>query len=115
MLIRNDPNPPRFENRRCSGCSLELEPTSTSRWRLNDLIPLGSTARYECPVCGNIFQIRTKWHLATLLTCLALLLYISPRLLNESVLTQTVALLTFLYVIYALVTEYLDRVRNPLY
>ena len=50
-----------------------------------------------------------------LLTCFALLIFISPRLLNESVLTQAFALLTFLYVIYALVTEFIDRVRNPLY
>ena len=112
MLIQNDPSPPSFPNRKCNGCGLELEATSTRRWSVN-LIPLGATARYDCPVCANVFEVRSIWHLVVLVAGLALLVSAYERVLSSSAFTQIVVLAAVIYMLYALVTDVLDRVRNP--
>lgn len=112
MLIQKDPKPPSFPSRRCNGCGLELEPTSTRRWSVN-LIPLGATARYDCAFCATVFEVRSMWHLAVLISALGLLLWSYERILVSSAFAQVVALTVVIYMLYAIVTDVLDRIRNP--
>lgn len=113
MLIRTDSSPPTFSNRRCRDCGLEVEPVGTRRWVLNGLLPLGATARYECAVCANIFEVRSGWHVLVLVAALSLSLYSFERLWDESLPVLLFGLLVIGYLIYAIATDIWDRLRNP--
>ena len=92
---------------------MELEPTSSRRWLLNSFIPMGTTSRYECAVCGNVFEIRTTWHLVVMVAGLLVGLGALPRILEESVFTQLVAVAFMFYMVYAIGTDLWDRAKNP--
>jgi hypothetical protein len=113
MLIHKESGRPHGRSRRCHGCQLEVGPTSSRRWILNSLIPAGTTSRYECAVCGNVFEIRTTWHMVVLLAGLTVLLGGLPELLEQSLFTQLVVLAVMCYMAYAISTDVWDRIKNP--
>ena len=80
---------------------------------MNDLMPLGATARYECAMCQHSFDIRSNWHIAVLVAGLTVLLLGMDRLRTESVLTQAFVGLVMLYMAYAIAENTWNRLKNP--
>ncbi len=84
------------------------------RWRMNGVVPLGSTVQYQCPKCHSEISLRTPWHLLMLVVCLAALVFVLPVVyMRNEVIATAFGAAVLIYVVYALVTDTLDRRRNP--
>ncbi len=84
------------------------------RWRLNLVIPLGSTVHYRCQSCKSEVSLRTSWHILILVLGFAVLAYVLPQTISRGeAFTSSVGFAALIYIGYALVTDVLDRRRNP--
>ena len=99
--------------RQCRYCNRPLEPETIRSWRMNGLLPLGSTARYECGPCQHSFDIRSSFHVVVLTLGLGILSFSIARLQSESILTQLLAYLAMTYMAYAVVENAWNRCKNP--
>ena len=80
---------------------------------MNGLLPLGSTARYECAPCQHSFDIRSNFHVAVLAVGLAVLISAIESLQTRSVFAQAVTYLVMLYIAFALAENAWNRQKNP--
>lgn len=101
-------------SRACRYCNRPLEPETIRSWRMNGLVPLGSTARYECAPCQHSFNIRSNFHAAVLASGLAVLTFGVGALQSRSIFTQAVVYLAMLYMAYALGENVWNRLKNPI-
>ncbi|WP_144289931.1 hypothetical protein [Ideonella sp. A 288] len=102
----------RFNDRACNGCGWQLRATRAQTWKLNGVVPLGSTAVYECAICGNRFRLRTLWHLLVLAcwgSAMAWYLIGWP----VSALEALVLVSFCIYCLFAIVEDQWGRRRNP--
>lgn len=102
-----------FTHRKCNGCGWELSPTKARAWTLNTLLPLGSTATYECAICGNVFLLRSPWHLIVLAVACVLYGWIVATGSNIGSITLALLVLLVLYSAYAIAEHVWNSRQNP--
>ena len=100
-------------HRQCRYCNRALEPETVRSWRMNGLLPLGSTARYECAPCQHSFNIRSNFHVAVLAVGLAVLISAIESLQSRSVFAQAVVYSVMFYMAFALAKNAWNRQKNP--
>ena len=89
-------------HRQCRFCNRALEPETVRSWRMNGLLPLGSTARYECAPWQHSFDIRSNFHGAVLAVGLTVLISAIESLQSRSEFVRAVVYLVMLYMAFAL-------------
>jgi hypothetical protein len=80
---------------------------------MNTILPLGSTATYECAVCGNTFLLRSVWHLTVLSAVCVLYSWIVIAKDSLGLLTLLILILLVCYSAFAIGEHLWNAKQNP--